>query len=219
MNEQKTLPPFNLRTLEMYLVAIILGAAAGWGYWWTSQQSYPPEDVIPVQSFELSDAIATLKSSLPPELSAVLTVQPQAYWVNVVNQQETLIPQPLALDTQSSPEERLTTALETLLVGSVKIDNAFTAIPKGTQLMSLSMNDRGIYIDLSQEFAGGGGSSSMIYRVAQVIYTSTSLDPDAAVYLSVGGHMISDTYPLGGEGLVLDQPVTRETFAKDFQGF
>lgn len=31
--------------------------------------------------------------------------------------------------------------------------------------------------------------------------------------------MISDTYPLGGEGLVLEQPVTRETFAKDFQGF
>ncbi|MGD1854361.1 MAG: GerMN domain-containing protein [Leptolyngbyaceae cyanobacterium] len=212
MNAQKTLPPLNLRTLEMYLAAIILGAAAGWGYWWTSQQPYPPEDLIPVQSLELSDAIAKLKSSLPPELAAVLTVQPQTYWVSVINQQETLLPQPLTLDVQASPEERLTTAMETLLTGLVKIDDAFTVIPKGTQLRSLSINDGDIYIDLSQEFAGGGGSSSMIYRVAQVIYTSTSLDPDAAVYLSVGGRMISDTYPLGGEGLVLEQPVTRETF-------
>ncbi|MEM1256013.1 MAG: GerMN domain-containing protein [Cyanobacteria bacterium P01_H01_bin.21] len=219
MNAQKTLPPLNLRTLEMYLVAILLGAAAGWGYWWTSQQSYTSEDVIPVQSLELSAAIAKLKSSLPPELSNVLTVQPQAYWVSVVEQQETLLPQPLLLDTQASSEEMLTTAMETLLGDSVKPDNAFTAIPKDTRLRSLSMNDRGIYVDLSQEFAGGGGSSSMIYRVAQVIYTATSLDPDAAVYLSVTGHMISDTYPLGGEGLVLEQPVTRETFAKDFQGF
>lgn len=179
MNAQKTLPPLNLRTLEMYLVAIILGAAAGWGYWWTSQQPYSPKDVIPVQSFELSDAIAKLKSSLPPELSAVLTVQPQAYWVSVINQQETLLPQTLLLDTQASPEEMLTTAMETLLADSVKPNNAFTAIPKDTRLRSLSINGREIYVDLSQEFAGGGGSSSMIYRVAQVIYTATSLDPDA----------------------------------------
>ncbi len=215
MSAQKTLP--SLRSLELYLVAIILGGLAGWAYWWTSQlSSYTPAGGPVVESLELGDAIAKLKASLPPQLAARLDVQPQAYWVSILGQQEALSPQPLAVDTEASPEEMLTTAMENLLAGTVKVDNAFTAIPKGTQLLSLRINENGIYANLSQEFADGGGSSSMTYRVAQVIYTLTSLDPDATVYLSVAGHLISDAYPLGGEGLTLQQPVTREAFAKDF---
>lgn len=216
MNTQKTLSPFNWRTLEMYLVAIILGAFTGWGYFLTSQRSYTAEQVTPVQSIDWSDAIATLRSSLSSELTAILSVQPQLYWVSVVEQQEMLSPQPLLLDVQTSPEAMLTAAMEDLLSGSVKVDNAFTAIPKGTQLLSLRINSRGIYANLSREFAAGGGSSSMIYRVAQVIYTLTSLDPAAEVYLSVGGRLIDEAHPLGGEGLVVQQPITRQAFAKDF---
>ncbi len=216
MSAQKTLPPLDLKKLEMYLVAIILGAVAGWGYWWTSQQTYSPERVTPVQAIDLPEAIAKLKSSLPAKLSVLLHNQPQAYWVSSVDQQETLLAQPLSVDLQASPEAILTSAFETLLAGSVKIDDAFTTIPKETQLLSLSINSRGIYINLSQGFAAGGGSSSMIYRVAQVIYTATSLDPEAKVYLSVAGHLIDEDYPLGGEGLILEQPVTRQSFAKNF---
>ncbi len=198
-------------------MSIILGGLAGWGSLCDSQKyPYVPESVRIVRSLELSDAIAKLKSSLPEKLATLVNVQPQAYWVSVVDQQEMLLAQPLPWDPQASPETMLTNAMETLLGEAVKVDDAFTAIPKGTQLLSLTINSRGIYINLSQEFAEGGGSSSMIYRVAQVIYTATSLEPDAAVYLSVAGHLISDTYPLGGEGLVLEQPVTRETFAKEF---
>jgi spore germination protein GerM len=43
----------------------------------------------------------------------------------------------------------------------------------------------------------------MIYRVAQVIYTSTSLDPNQKVFISVSGQLIDDRHPLGGEGLML----------------
>ena len=217
MGVQKTLHPFNWKTLEMYLVAIILGSLAGWGYWWTSQQTdYASGGSTRVESLDLSDAIARLNSSLPAELAALVIVQPQTYWVSISNQQEHLLPQPLSAEAQASPAVMLTEAMELLLAGSVKIDDAFTAIPKNTQLLSLTTNSRGIYVNLSQEFTYGGGSSSMIYRVAQVIYTATSLDPNADVYLSVAGHLIDDTHPLGGEGLVLEQPVTRQSFAKEF---
>lgn len=213
MNAQRTLP--TVRNLEMYLVAILLGSLAGWGYWWTSQQTAVSQTVT-VESIELSRAIARLKSSLPPRLAAVLEQPPQTYWISISDQQEQLVPQPLSLDSQASPEESLRAAMETLLAGTVKIDSGFTAIPKETQLLSLTLNDQGIFVNLSREFASGGGSSSMIYRVAQVIYTVTSLDPEAEVYLSVAGQPIDENYPLGGEGLVLAQPVTRETFAKEF---
>ena len=216
MTTQKPLSPINLRNLEMYLVAILLGSLAGWGYWWAAQRV--PENVTPVQGIELSGAIAKLKASLPAELAARLEVQPQTYWVSVSGPQDNflLVSQPLEVDPQASTTEMLTTAIETLLSGTAKVEDVFTAIPKDTQLLSLNANTDGIYINLSQEFAAGGGSSSMIYRVAQVIYTVTSLEPDAAVHLAVAGHLIDDAYPLGGEGLVLDQPITRETFAKDF---
>ncbi|NEZ57130.1 GerMN domain-containing protein [Adonisia turfae] len=217
MSAQKTLHPFNWKTLEMYLVAIILGGLAGWGYWWTSQQTdYVSGGITRVESLDLSDAIARLNSSLPAELAALVIVRPQTYWVSISNQQEQLLPQPLSVEAQASPAVMLTEAMEMLLAGSVKIDDAFTAIPKNTQLLSLTTNSRGIYVNLSQEFTYGGGSSSMIYRVAQVIYTVTSLDPNAKVYLSVAGHLIDDAHPLGGEGLVLEQPVTRQSFAKEF---
>ena len=214
MNAQRTLPV--VRNLEMYLVAILLGSLAGWGYWWASQKTAALQTVTTVESIELSRAIAQLKSSLPPRLAAVLYQQPQTYWISISDQQEQLVPQPLSLDSQASPEESLRTAMETLLAGAVKIDSGFTAIPKETQLLSLTLNDQGIFVNLSREFASGGGSSSMIYRVAQVIYTVTSLDPEAEVYISVAGQPIDGDHPLGGEGLVLEQPVTRETFAKEF---
>ncbi len=64
----------------------------------------------------------------------------------------------------------------------------------------------------------------MIYRVAQVIYTASSLDDNAKVFVSVGGQSIlqrrgyanDDKHPLGGEGLILQQPTTRDRFTADF---
>ena len=56
----------------------------------------------------------------------------------------------------------------------------------------------------------------MIYRVAQVIYTASSLDSNQKVFISVGGQSIDNNHPLGGEGLILQQPTTRDRFAADF---
>jgi spore germination protein GerM len=91
-----------------------------------------------------------------------------------------------------------------------------STIPKGTKLLSLQIRADGVHVNLSPEFRSGGGSTSMIYRVAQVIYTATSLDPNAKVFISVGGQSIDNNHPLGGEGLTLQQPTTRAQFAADF---
>ncbi len=53
----------------------------------------------------------------------------------------------------------------------------------------------------------------MAGRLAQILYTATTLEPDAPVWLSVEGKPLE---VLGGEGLLLEQPLSRDRFEKDF---
>lgn len=153
------------------------------------------------------------------ESSTVEEVQPakfspQIYQLEIANNSIQLIPQKI-YTTATSPEIALTQALDKLLAQSIAFEPTST-IPQGTRLLDLHTSEEEVYIDLSQEFTQGGGSSSMIYRVAQVLYTATSIDPQAAVFLSIEGQPLNEDYPLGGEGLLLEYPLTRQQFTKDF---
>jgi spore germination protein GerM len=143
-------------------------------------------------------------------------VQPQVYWLRSNQNKLTLIAKSLPPNTSgSTPQQVLTIAIQKLLAAKPSEDLSST-IPKGTKLLGLQVQSDGVHVDLSPEFRSGGGSTSMIYRVAQVIYTATSLDPNAKVFISVGGQSIDDNHPLGGEGLTLRQPTTRAQFTNDF---
>jgi spore germination protein GerM len=144
-------------------------------------------------------------------------IQPQVYWLRSNRSKLTLVAKSLPSNIQSSnsPQQGLTIAMKQLLVAQPR-DDLTSTIPKGTKLLNLQVRADGVHVDLSPEFGSGGGSTSMIYRVAQVIYTATSLDPNQKVFISVGGQSIDDRHPLGGEGLILRQPTTRYQFTADF---
>lgn len=139
---------------------------------------------------------------------------PQMYRLEIVDNQIRLTSKTIHTSA-TSPQVALKQALEELLSQSPNLDPT-TTIPQGTRLLNLQTSNSGIYIDLSQEFTQGGGSSSMIYRVAQVLYTASSIEPQASVFLSIEGTPLNDEYPLGGEGLLLDYPLTRQQFTEDF---
>lgn len=139
---------------------------------------------------------------------------PQIYQLEIVNNQIRLIPK-VVNTAATSPKLALTEALEKLLAQSSAL-NPTSTIPAQTRLLKLDVSKDGVYVDLSKEFARGGGSSSMIYRVAQVIYTATSIDPQTPVFLSIEGRPLNDDYPLGGEGLTLEYPITRQQFDREF---
>ncbi len=144
-------------------------------------------------------------------------VQPQVYWLRSDRDKITLVAKslPSNTDNSGSPQQVLTIAVQKLLAAKPSEDLSST-IPKGTKLLNLQVRSDGVHVDLSPEFRSGGGSTSMIYRVAQVIYTASSLDPNQKVFVSVGGQSIDDNHPLGGEGLTLRQPTTRAQFTNDF---
>lgn len=162
------------------------------------------------------------KSSVPVTTSTTIPndsaqqIQPQVYWLKSNQNKLTLVAKSLPSDSSgSTPQQILTIAVQNLLSAKPSGDLSST-IPKGTKLLNLQVRADGVHVDLSPEFRSGGGSTSMIYRVAQVIYTSTSLDPNQKVFISVGGQPIDNNHPLGGEGLILQQPTTRDRFAADF---
>lgn len=167
-------------------------------------------------------AIWALTRAMFPAVSpspSVVRVQPakfspQLYWLNIVDNRIQLASK--AIHTAAnSPELALKDAFNQLLAHSPNFELTST-IPRKTHLLNLQVTPDGIYIDLSQEFSQGGGSSSMIYRVAQVLYTATSIDPQADVFLSIEGQPLDENNPLGGEGLLLEYPLTREQFTQDF---
>jgi len=150
-----------------------------------------------------------------PETKAAI-FSPQLYWLKINNNQIQLVP--ITTYTASSSTELALKNSLVQLLGQSPNSQLTTTIPKSTRLLDLQLTKEGIYVDLSQEFSQGGGSSSMIYRVAQVLYTVTSINPQASVFLSIEGQPINENYPLGGEGLLLDYPLTRQQFARDFLG-
>ncbi len=83
-----------------------------------------------------------------------------------------------------------------------------TEIPDGTRLNSVVIDNGAATVDLSGEFASGGGSLSMQLRVAQVVFTLTQFDSVDEVDIRLDGEAVDG---IGGEG-VPSEDLTRSDF-------
>jgi hypothetical protein len=84
-----------------------------------------------------------------------------------------------------------------------------TAIPDGTRLLGLAIKGGVATVDLSTEFDSGGGTTSMQYRLAQVVYTLTQFSTVRSVVFQIEGQTVT---VFGSEGILLDGPVGRADF-------
>jgi hypothetical protein len=103
-------------------------------------------------------------------------------------------------------------ALEALLRGPDEFEQGYglsSAIPEGTQLLGLRIEDGIAYVDLTSEFESGGGTLSMQMRLAQVVYTLAQFPTVEGVLFSLDGEQVD---VIGGEGIVVDQPLRRRDF-------
>ncbi|MEG4091975.1 GerMN domain-containing protein [Microcoleus sp. Pol12B4] len=166
-----------------------------------------------VQTPQVQTPNALVPKSLQPKPLPQTGVQTvQVYWVKDASGKFEGIPTKVAVKQADKPDAALQAAFNSLLAGP-KDGTVSSEIPKGTKLRGLSVKNDGVYVDLSAEFTSGGGSNSMTGRLGQVIYTATSLQPNTKVWISVEGKPLE---LLGGEGLEVAQPSTRQSFDKNF---
>ncbi|AOY82126.1 GerMN domain-containing protein [Moorena producens JHB] len=188
-------------------ISILVLTAAGGGSWWAwrSQQSSPE---VPVTTTPKSSQTIQPTTEKPSTKEKI-----QVYWLNDVDNQIVLSPSSIPLNNKTlNKGEILESAFNSLLAGPTN-GTFTTTIPQGTKLRGVSLKNDGVHVDLSQEFTVGGGSSSMSGRLAQIVYTASSLDPNTQVWIEVDGKQLE---VLGGEGLMLDQPLTRQDVDQNF---
>lgn len=151
-----------------------------------------------------------LRSLAPPPKTEnpVSSQDPAIYGLGADGQ---LVPQKINLPPGLTPEA----ALQNRLVALLNPPPGFaSAVPPQTKLLGARLTSQGIEVNLSPEFTSGGGSASQIARLGQILYTATQNDPSAPLWLQVGGQPLET---LGGEGLMVDQPLTRQRFAENFE--
>lgn len=106
-----------------------------------------------------------------------------------------------------------TAAVAALLEGPTATERGFdvsSSVPEGTRLLGLDVAGGTATVDLSREFESGGGSLSMTARLAELVFTLTQFSTVDRVRLELEGEPVS---VFGGEGIVIDEPQTREDFA------
>ena len=108
-----------------------------------------------------------------------------------------------------------TAAMTALLNGpdpeSTRERTITSAIPAGSRLLGVSIKSGVATVDLSTEFDSGGGSASMQYRLAQVVYTLTQFSTVRSVVFQIEGETVT---VFGSEGIVLDGPVGRADYVQ-----
>ena len=107
-----------------------------------------------------------------------------------------------------------TAAMHALLAGPNDVELGarpamYSVIPEGTRLLGLEIANGIATVNLSREFESGGGSASVLGRLAQVVYTLTQFPTVSGVRFELDGEPVT---VFSGEGVVLDAPVDRADY-------
>lgn len=115
-------------------------------------------------------------------------------------------------------EIRLRAALRDLLAGPDKAGrdgerDLVTEIPARTALLGVQVGGGIATVDLSKTYAAGGGSTSMLARVWQVVYTATQFPDAPAAQILIEGQRVQ---AMGGEGVMINAPLRRADAPRSF---
>lgn len=108
------------------------------------------------------------------------------------------------------PEERARRQIQALVAGPTNGNGTSTTLPAATELLSASLSDGVLRVDISEEFEQGGGTALMAGRLNQLFYTLTQPADVDAVSLHIQGR---EVFSFSGEGLEVDQPWVRSRHA------
>jgi spore germination protein GerM len=171
----------------------------------------------PTQSIPATPATVPSIAQNPANVTPATDDKVKVFWIDDKGNKRTSVSSQERKIAKSVPQTQEGFAKESLtilLASAGKEGKQTTTIPAGTKLLSSQIKNDGLHIDLSKEFTEGGGSTSMQGRIAQVLYTATSRNPDMPVWIAVEGKQLE---ALGGEGVEIKQPLTRKVFQQEFK--
>jgi spore germination protein GerM len=204
MNEQqRTNRHISYGVIAAVSAAVV--AVSGGLAWFTSQTPQTPTPGNTSQTIKQPQAQQPLTNQPGKEETANI------YWLKPTEKSFELVPEPIKI-AAVQPNQALEAAFATLLAGPTESMDS-TSIPKGTKLLGLKTENNEVHVNLSKDFIGGGGSASMVGRVGQIVYTATTFNPNAKVYIEVNGKPLE---VLGGEGVEIEQPLTRKSFNENY---
>jgi spore germination protein GerM len=208
MENQKQSRRLSLGLIAGISIAIVaIGGAAAW---WAKNSLHSTQPSSPTTS--TPEAVKPKTTPEPQQIAQEKQVE--VYWISANATKIEAASATIKIAKSSDQTKALENIFQVLLAGP-KQQEYTTTIPQGTKLLDLKEDQKGVHVNLSKEFASGGGSTAMVGRVAQIIYTATSLDKDANVWINIEGKPLDA--PLGGEGLLLEQPTNRQDFKNNFQ--
>lgn len=244
MEEQKSVSKGVVATISVLAaVATVVGGSLAWFNVQHQSSQTPTQTTKPVTTSPIvpSPPTSLPVQTLPPNPSAsvapvnpssplpTVTGQPtspqiaqgqgkvKVYWLDDEQGQKIKVtPQErqVATTVPQNPASLVKESISILLASSGREGKQTSTIPVGTKLLAVNIKNDGIHVNLSKKFTQGGGSTSMMGRLAQIIYTATNQNPDAPVWIDVEGKPLE---VLGGEGVEVKQPMTRKDFERDFQ--
>lgn len=180
-----------------------------------------PTTSVPVSSQPPGSTVPP--TTLPPSTTAAVTTEPTT--TSSASTSSTVPAGPpgvlvyflrdelLQVAARAVPTPSPEAALRALLDGPTSTERAagvLTVIPAGTRLLGVDLDyvAHEAVVDLTGEFAEGGGSLSLVARVMQVVYTVTQFPGVDLVRFRLDGQPVVD---LGGEGLYVDG-LTRDRY-------
>lgn len=113
----------------------------------------------------------------------------------------------------ASTEEKIRIAVESLLKGpneKEKSAGLSSAMPEEATLVDIRIEGDIVYLDFSKDIEKGGGTTLMMDRLAQIVYTATQFPPVSKVQLLINGKPIKY---FSGEGITdVEKPMGRDNF-------
>lgn len=205
------MPDNNKHHFSLPVVAAITGlilAAGGGAAWWAKSSLNEQAKISqPTPSPIIREDIPTAPQPITKDKVV------EVYWLNPQDDSIKLAANTMTFQKSVASKRVLETALETLFTNPPEDSAHTTAIPPETKLLGVEVDEEGIHVNLSKEFTSGGGSASMSSRLAQVIYTATSSSNGDRVWINIEGKPLEN---LGQEGLIINQPMTRNDFKNNF---
>jgi germination protein M len=184
----------------------------------TPSATEPPPTVAPTASPTLVPVTPSPTVAPPsPSPTTTETMIVRAYFIldDLAGGDPALVP---VLRTVPKSPATARAAMKALLAGPSTKERAAspritTLVPDGTELLGIEISGGLATVDLSAEFASGGGTFAVRGRLAQVAYTMTQFTTVDRVSLKLDGKPVS---VFSSEGIILDKPVTRATYRDDF---